>query len=159
MPSDYVGKHELAVSRGNSIQLYIDRYEKTYLIKLFGCDLYDSYEADPNTARFLALLNPLCIQDACSDILESKGLKDMLLGFVYFVYSQDNKVKNTSSGPVITNNENSRETTGVEANPESRWNESIDSYQAMQYLMKNDPSTYPEYSGTELEYSFFGGAF
>ena len=158
-PSDYVGKQELAISTGNSIQLYIDRYEKKYLIRLFGCDLYNSYVLDPNAARFLFLLNELCIQDDCSEILTSNGLKDMLLGFVYYEYTPDNKIKNTVSGAIVDFNENSRETTGVEADIESRYNESIDSYRAMQYLMKNDPITYPEYNGVQLEYSFFGGAF
>ena len=159
-PSDYIGKHELPVSVGNNkIQLYIDRYERVYLIKLFGCELYDSFVADPGTPRFSALLSASCEQEACGEILDNKGLKDMLLGFVYYNWTPDNNQKNTIAGPRVTFNENSKEPKPLADDIESRYNESVETLKALQAKMLADPTTYPEYQGANVAYSFFGGAF
>ena len=94
--SEFNNKFELSVGMysDDKIQAYIDRYEESYLVQLLGVELYNLFIADldvsnvPQASRFVKIFNPFNEQVAFS-LMMSKGIKDMLMGFIYFEYLKD----------------------------------------------------------------------
>ena len=152
---DFVGKFELSVGMysNTNIQAYIDRYEEQYLVDLFGKRMYDQFVADldgvtglPQSPDFIFLYNPF-VDDSYFDHYyhnQSKGIKDMLLGFVYFEYTKDLISQMTPFGNVSQNSENSTVESTTYTMIYNRYNESIFSYRAIQqyiYLNKHKVKT------------------
>lgn len=159
---DFTGK--FAVSQGlyntPNIDDYIQRYELTYLTELLGVDLYNLYYANadgqpgnvPTEARFLKIYNPFNEQSGINlyEMLISKGLKDMLLGFIYFQIMRDQITTATSNGMQKQKNELSE---SAFLPVYQRYNESIKTYQAIQkYVYYNFSSDYPEFRGINKHY-------
>lgn len=155
------GKYKLAQDNYSNVNLaaYIAKYEPIYLRELFGVSLYNLFVADlssnvPQTARFTAVFNAFAEDDDESDtnnIIVSEGIREMLKGFVFFEYNRDLPVKNTMTGNVAENNENSVNLNGWKAGIMEKYNQAIDTYKAIQRKMEEDPDTYPEYNGVEKE--------
>jgi len=62
---DFTGKYQLSTGMYDvtKLQDYIIRYEKRYLIELFGANLYDEFISDlvlnvPKSPNFLKVFNP-----------------------------------------------------------------------------------------------------
>ena len=146
--SDFKGFHKLTVTSYNDylIQSYIDRYEDDYLNKLLGCDLKDLLIADliggvPTNPDYLAWFNPFCEEvvscyNKCT--LESKGLKDMLKGFIYYHYTRDNVNIQHATGVSKVQSEisNKLDNINLERTAEIRYNESVGSYKAIKSKVK-----------------------
>jgi hypothetical protein len=159
--SDFTGK--FAVSTGmyanTNIQSYIDRYEDIYLTELFGISLYDLFIADldvndlPQATKYEKIFEAFK-EEIGFQLIISKGMKDMLVGFIYFEYMKDSITQTTPIGVVKQQSENS--------NPISahtpiylRYNESVKTYRAIQdYIMQN-MSTYPEFRGYVKQYAYW----
>jgi len=148
------GKYELHTGMSDTprIQDYIDRYEKRYLIDLFGKALYDEFEADlilgagtPTEARFLELFEPLAI-DYCGRVYNSEGMAEMLKGFIYYEYVKDMTNQMTSIGNVLPKGENSNRATDI-AMLYTRYNEAVKSYRTMVLHICQNLSNYSGYSG------------
>lgn len=144
--TDFIGKHLIAVSALNatSIDTYITRYEENYLIALLGASLFDLFKATPTATRFAALTAPFH-KDKELCIVKSEGMIDMLKGFIYWEIVKDQAVKNTLSGNMVGQVENN-----VLASNDTlynRYNEAIRTYWAIQWYIRENLSTYPEYNG------------
>lgn len=148
-PSDFVGKFELhkgMYSQPNLVD-YIDRYERKYLIDLFGAELFDEFVADldpitktPKSPSFQFLFNPFQSDVTLHHILISDGIIDMLKGFVYFEYSKDLINQPSSIGNVIPQNENSRVVSTLYSTMYGRYNESIKTFRAIRdFILLNKP--------------------
>ena len=148
-PADFVGKFELSVGMYSTanIQAYIDRYEKQYLVELFGKKMYDQFIADldivtglPQSPEFRFIFEPF-VDDSYFDHYyhnQSKGIKDMLLGFVYFEYTKDLISQMTPFGNVSQNSENSTVESTTYTMIYNRYNEAVFSYRAIQqYIYLN----------------------
>jgi hypothetical protein len=151
--SDFLGKYKIAQNSFTDVDSYINRYEKEYLVALLGAELYDLFEADvipatkvPATQIYIDIYQPFAVDDN-TRILSSKGMKDMVLGFIYFEFVRDDKYKNTVSGNVVGQSENNRESGFSEFNLYSRYNEAIDSYWNIQCYINKNLTDYPEYNG------------
>lgn len=154
----------------DDLQDYIDRFEKSYLIDLLGCELYNLFVSDldgstppvPLTQRFIDIYDPICIDDTsvCNKTLKSDGIIEMLKGFVYFHYVRDFKFKPTVTGVVINTNEVSREAEAFEISNgvAERWNEAVKSYSSIRDYIIIKRSVYPEFNGVKIGYLYFGGA-
>jgi len=144
-PSDFVGKFQL--HRGMydvaKIESYIERYEKKYLIQLFGVELYEEFMGDieglmPKSPNFIKIFNPFVEQLMLNHIAQSEGILDMLKGFVYFEYAKDLYNQMTPFGQVMPTSENSQNVPTLNNLMYSRYNESVKTYRAIQsYLMYN----------------------
>lgn len=142
-----------------NLSAYIAKYEPIYLRELFGVSLYNLFVLDlssnaPQAARFTAVFNAFAEDDDESDtnnIIVSEGIREMLKGFVFFEYNRDLPVKNTMTGNVAENNENSVNLNAWKAGIMEKYNQAIDTYKAIQWKMEEDPDTYPEYNGVEKE--------
>lgn len=159
--SDFVGKFELSITQFNTdlIDSYIERYEKLYLTKLLGVELYNLFISDldvnnvPQTAIYETIYNALSI-DVDNEVLFSYGMKDLILGIVYYEYTKDNVIKQTPIGSVKTKNENS-EVTSNNQWLTNRYNESIESFKAIQYYINDNLNDYPTFNGQVIKYEYF----
>lgn len=158
--SDFVGKYELTLTQYNTalIDSYIAKYEKEYLIKLLGKSLYDLFIADlvsgvPQTTIYEAIFEPLYIDLFCG-FSESNGIKEMLIGFIYYHYTLDTQQQQTSVGVTAPKSENSE---GVNLNSISisRYNDNVQSYKTIQRYIQQNSSDYPTFNGKDLKYEYF----
>lgn len=147
--------------QANDMPDYINRIEAEYLPQLFGVELYDLFIADlalptagePTDPRFEFVYNPFNYQDS-SDFLQSKGIKDMLKGFVYYEYIRDILTAVTPNGTIETIGENSVNVSGIKHDITSRYNESIEIYKTIQtYMFVEKPEDYPEFDGIFLRFN------
>ena len=158
--NDFTGK--FAISTGmyanTNIQSYIDRYEDIYLTELLGVKLYNLFIADlvsnvPVTAKYTKIFNAFK-EELDIRLIISKGMKDMLVGFIYFEYMKDSVTQTTPIGVVKQSTENS---IPISAHTPIylRYNESVKNYRAIQdYIMQN-LSTYPLFRGYTKQYAYW----
>lgn len=177
LPSDFTkGFYKIASDcyTEDDLQEYIDKYEKSYLIDLLGCDLYNLFVADldvptapptptPQTQRFIDIYDAFCIDDpnACDNVWRSEGMIEMLKGVVYFYYVRDYQYLTSSVGSRVNTNEVSRELAATEMLGEvsQRWNAAQSTYWAIRQFIINNSTDYPEFNGRKIEALAFGGAF
>ena len=134
--SDFVGKYELAKSINDGIDTVLSQYEEIYLIDLLGYELAQLFISDltnhiPVTPRFVTIFNQLN-----DEYIRSRGIKQMMLGFIYFEYQRVNQNKSTNVGQVVNNTEVSSRASNV--NWFQKYNESINDFRSIQrYIIKN----------------------
>lgn len=138
------------------LQSYIDRYEKEYLIDLMGVALYKLFIDDlvsglPATQIYIDIYNEI-LQEIDGVSLSNFGMKEMIKGFIYFHYVRDNFIKQTTTGNVVMDSENSSPATLMSANVSLSFNDAFDSFRVIQYYIKDKLTIYPTYNGHELEY-------
>ena len=160
------GKYKIAQDNFSQATLtaYITKFEKRYLQDLMGIVLYDAFVADlssnvPQTQRFEDIYNEFAEDDdglvsglsgmasSGNKIVRSEGIKEMLKGFIFFEYNRDLPVKNTMTGNVQEDNENSKVLTSLKAGITEKYNEAIATYKAIQWKLEDESATYPEYNG------------
>lgn len=154
--TDFTGRYKIAQGSFTDLDSYITQYESDYIKNLLGSDLYDLFAADvdsatklPVTVIYLSLYNAFSDDnDGC--LVISKGMKKMIIGFIYFHYMRDQKIKNTTSGNVVESSEISREAGFTEYNLYSRFNESKVTYDAIQWFITENEDDYPDYNGQEI---------
>lgn len=153
------GKNKIAYntySQGD-LQSYIDTYEKHYLIELLGVKLYDDFIADlsgnvPQSAKFLSIYNPIAEEiDDCN--VTTRGMKKMLEGFLYFHYVRDNMTKQTNTGSKSVKGDNTTNVSATSALIQSRFNDSVDDAQNIQFYIEKNDSDYTKYNGVKIGYS------
>lgn len=157
--TDFTGRYEIAQNTYNTstLQSFIDTYEEKYLIELLGVDLFNLFKADvanyaPQTAPYTTIFNAIR-QDWNSCILESSGIKNMLLGFIYFEFCRSNPVKNTISGFATNNVENGTTPDFSNTQIYNVYNLSIKNYRVIQQHILNNSSTFPLFNGQMKAYS------
>lgn len=149
--ADFTGRFRLSQSIEDTIDDYIAEFEERYLRELLGADLFTAFKADvssyePQTSPFTELYNPINM-DLDTGIIISRGMKTMLLGFIYWEYVRATKYIHTGTGMVVDSNEVSRDADSSEMFLYARYNESIKDYNAIQSYIAENTSTYPTYNG------------
>ena len=143
---DFTGKYQLSTGMYDvtKLQDYIDKYEKRYLIELFGAKLYDEFISDlniqnvPKSPNFLKIYNPFYENITFRQLIISEGILEMLKGFVYFEYSKDLINQMTPYGNVRPISENSEPVSTLYSMIYARYNEAIKTYRAIQtYIVTN----------------------
>jgi hypothetical protein len=140
--SDFTGKFQLHTGMYDQSKLesYIERYEKKYLVQLFGVELYNDFMGDidagmPQSPNFIKIFNPFNEQIDMLNIAMSEGILDMLKGFIYFEYAKDLINQMTPFGNVAQQSENSSVVTPLYSMMYARYNESVKTYRAIQTYM------------------------
>lgn len=161
--SDFAnGKYVIPVNpmQDTDLQTYINDVEKTYLLQMFGKELYDLFIADltgspsvPQSARFIKIFN--AFDDQTNDVLTSSdGMKEMLKGFVYYIYLRDlvNRASTTGLKKVMSENSTNVNPNWYDLN--RRYNEAVQTYNVIQnYMDLIDPNNYTEFKGVILNYN------
>ena len=155
-PSDFSnGEYKVPQNCFDSIQSYLDKYEKHYLIKLLGADLYDLFIADlvagvPTSAIYLDIFNEFRV-DRTGCVRISEGIKEMLIQFCYFHIIRDLGEKKGIGGvgKYVTEVSESRYDgfNIIEA-----LNEGIDNAKAIQWYICDNSTDYPTYNGQYFNY-------
>lgn len=151
--SDFTGKFELTINEFTSANLteYIDRYSTKMIIELMGIELFNLWVVDVDAPPYDVLTNPRIFQSSCGKVYESKGIKDMLLGNIFFYYTRDIIQKQSIHGQTKKLNENSTGISFSESNVQARWNESVETYEAIQAYILDNLDVYPTYNGVKQE--------
>jgi hypothetical protein len=147
-----VGRFSLAINNYSEEenQAYIDYYEKFYLTRLLGADLYTLFINDllngiPQTQRFIDIFNPYSIdKDNCLYI--SDGIKVMLEGLVFTEIARKD-IKRTLAGSTRNVSDNGEIIPAGRTYLTQAFNLSVDTYQEIQSFIEDDEATYPEYNG------------
>ena len=153
--SDFIDKFKLTLTDFNTNELssYIERYETITLIELMGKELFDLYVIGfgLNEPIYVKLHNSFIEQSDCGEVLNSRGLKDLILGTVYFYYSRDILTQRSENGSVAKKGENSSNVTQIQSNVQSRWDEAVDTYCAIQSYIIENHDVYPTFRGLERQ--------
>lgn len=165
--TDFVGKYSITQNSFGvaDLQSFIDKYEKVYLYDLLGISLGDLFYADistpftaPNTLIYTTLFNAKYSDNDNANIINqirSNGVKEMILGFVYFEYIRNQNVTNTSNGNVIASNEVSVSAKWSETGIYEVYNEAIKTYRSIQTYILNNLTVYPLFNGAIKGYICF----
>lgn len=149
------GKYELhrGLFDNVKIQNYIDKYEKRYLLELLGVELYNEFHSDliagggyPTEARFQEIYEPLNF-DYSFEIYLSEGIKEMLIGFIYFEFVKDLINQMTVNGNVLPVGENSEPARTLYTTMYDRYNMSVKSYDTIQKHIWLNRSEYDHFNG------------
>ena len=158
--TDFVGKYK--VSQNNfaetDLQSFIDKFEKVYIRRLLGLTTGDLFYADiasltflpPSNAIYSVLFNPIATVINGCDVI-SNGVKEMLVGFIYWEYTRLAATQNTLNGNVIQENETASQVDFSKTPIYSNYNEAVYTYSAIQYFIMNDDTNYPDYNGKDLQ--------
>ncbi len=152
--TDFTGEYSISQSCFDSLDEYITLYEKFYLVRLLGADLYSLFIADltattpqvPQTAIYLDLFNPFEIDEG-SCLFISEGIRVMLKQFIYFHYVRDLSYKKDITGVVINNPENGVSTPYNGYNLVESYNRGIDNYHTLRWYICDNSTDYPDENG------------
>lgn len=153
--TDFTGKYAIPQNSFSDLDSFIDKYEKSYLQDLLGAalcvlfladlDILDTAPTNPIYTKIFAAF----AEDSNGLVIKSEGMKVMLLGFIYWEWVREQKVKQTIGGAVVNSSEVSREASGVESNTFSRYNAGIETYTAIQWWIIEHSSDYPDFNGQQ----------
>jgi hypothetical protein len=150
LTTDFTGKFAIAKNNFSELEAYISRYERTYITDLLGADLATLFIADlssrvPQTDIYLSIFNAFRMdEETC--IVQSWGMKDMLLGFIWWEYMRDLPLRSTDSGIVSNVTENSV-VVSAEDMMNQKYNEAVKSYKAIQWYIDENSESYPDFNG------------
>jgi hypothetical protein len=161
--SDFVGKYQLHSGTyvTNNIQAYIDKYEPKYLRELFGAVLYSDFMSDldqqtnePKSPNFRYVYFPFAEDVNVYQMLVSEGIKEMLLGFIYFEYSKDLQNQMTPYGNVQNKSELSNTVSTLSSMIWTRYNESVRTFMAIRdWMLLNWDTPTGQIVGVNLLYT------
>ena len=141
------------------LQAYIDRYEKYYLVRLLGADLYDLFIADlsvgtpqaPLSAIYLSIFNAFETDDGnCLNI--SEGIRVMLKQFIYFHFTRDQVTKTTIVGKAKPKMALADNTGFTGYNLIDSYNKGIDNYREIQNFICDNSTDYPTENMQPIQY-------
>ncbi len=156
--SDFIGKYAISQNSFNitDLQAFIDKYEKEYVYDLLGIALGKLFLNDittnfsePETQKYNDLYNSMYEDNTGSynGEIRSDGVKEMLLGFIYWEFVKSNTSNNTITGNVVMQNETSQQTDWNLTEVYNNYNEAVKTHRAIQIYINNNPGAYPEFNG------------
>ena len=148
--TDFKGEYNVSKNCYDQIDFYIEKYEKKYLLKLLGAELYDLFIADltvndpqiPQTQRFIDIFDAFQI-DESNCVIESEGIRKMLTQLIYFHYVRENQVINTAGG-TVSNAVELGLSASFMGNIVQAYNEGVDNSHSIQWFICDNPTVYPE---------------
>lgn len=154
---DFRNRFEIKTTGVGEVKLldYIERYSAKYLRELLGVELYDLFIIgyDLSDPIYVALFAEFSYQNNY-EIVTSSGIKDMLLGFIYFYYQRDMLVQQSTVGVGKAKGENSSRPSVTQANIFGRYNDSVAIYNSIQQYCTDNSIDYPTFKGVRKGYSY-----
>lgn len=149
--SDFVGKYAIPSTSFTDLDSFIDDNEQAYIIDLLGASLYEDFKTKfianpsfPNNAGYLTIYKGFSV-DHCNIILISKGIKIMLMGFIFFDYMRQLGYEATTQGMVVNVPDTGK--SAPEANLFTYLNDATNSYKSTQFYIN---SVHPELFPPEI---------
>lgn len=153
--SDFTGEYQVPQTRYSDLDLYINKYTKLYLEQMLGVELYKEFDADldngiPQTERFEVIFNSLSYdKDNC--VYQSEGIKQMLVEFVYYHFTVESQLYNTSTGTMSTDSELSKPKPYAN-NIISAYNKAVSNSRVIQYYILDNKDDYEKENIQEIGY-------
>jgi hypothetical protein len=163
--SDFKGKYKLAQDPSNQTITtnVIAEMRDTLIRKIYGAVMGDQVityvdaNFTPSNPLLDTVINPfaLDLETYCCDkeesMIESIGLKNVLLGFIYYQRACDMKLQMQSvGGEIRPKTENSTNDMLPEAKMIQRYNDSVKSIRSIQRFIRDNISDYPDYNGQKF---------
>ena len=133
------------------LDAYIVRYEKYYLTRLLGAELYTLFIADltgnpsvPTAPRFTAIFDAFDDDNDGGTLISSEGMKEMLKQFVYFHFTRDQVYKASPLGRVKPESSISSPPSSKGYNLVESFNKGLCNYNAIQWYIDENSTDYPE---------------
>ena len=158
--TDFVGKYSISQNSFGvaDLQAFIDKYEKKYITDLLGVTLGDLFYADivtpftaPSTQIYATLFNLISLDEP--NEVRSNGIKEMLVGFMYWEYIKSQPIFNTPTGNVIAQNEVSAPAHLGATNLYENYNESNTTYRSIQIYVNDNIDLYLDFLGKMKTYT------
>lgn len=157
------GKYELhhGMYEQAKIQAYIDKYERQYLVKLLGVELFNQFIADldvnkvPQSAIYQKIYEPFEYDNIDCYIYISEGMIEMIKGFIYYQYLKDLTNQVAVSGNVRQKGENSENVSTLNTMIYTRYNESVRTYKSIQKYICDYNSDYLKYNGMGIGLAYW----
>ena len=154
------GKYELhkGMYESDKIQAYIDKYERIYLVKLLGAELFKDFIADlvagvPQDARYLSIYDSFEYDDVNCMVYISEGMLEMIKGLIYFQYLKDLTNTVAVSGNVRQMGENSENVSTLNSMIYTRYNEAVKTYKTIQKFICDNSKDYLKFNGVKVSYA------
>jgi len=157
--ADYKARYQIAKDAYSkkTLQTYIDTLEAKLIYELLGAELGGLFLADldadglPQTQRFIDIYNSFAIDDDCQ-LRCSGGIKEYLLGLIYFDYCRNDNTYNSQIGNKGAVSENSEIAGNLWNDLSQRYNISIETGKEIQWYCECYKSEdYTEFKGIKLE--------
>lgn len=153
--SDFTGDYALVKSNSDDINVFIEKYESEILMQLMGSDLLTLFKADltnqiPQTQIYKDIYDPF-VKEVNGSSVESTGMKDMCLAYVYFYYLRKLKVKASMNGAIVNETENSQQSNLTFLLV--KYNAAIKTFKNIRYYTKSYPEVYPTFAGIYKDYT------
>ena len=157
--TDFVGEYNVSKTNYDHLDTYIEKYEKHYLLKLLGGELYGLFITDltitdpqiPQTTRFINLFNAF-YEDYEEQLIISEGIRKMLVQFIYFHYVRELQTENSASG-TVTNSVELGVNAKYKGNIVNVYNQGVKNAQAIQWYICKNEADYPEENIQEIDYT------
>jgi hypothetical protein len=147
------GFNKIAFNEQTIVDLtsFINDKENFILTELFGEELFGLFKAGviAETPKYLKLKNPFIDQLQSCRVIQSKGVADMLAGFIYFDYSRFQATAPTVFGRVTPKGENSNVASFNMGLITEKYSNALDTYEAIQLYILDNLSDYPTFNGIE----------
>lgn len=160
--ANFIGFYRVAKDPVDTVIInqFCDDNENSYILKLLGAELGQLVITDlsggnvPTDPLYQAIWLPFSF-DWCGVVYESKGVLDMLTGFLYFQIQTDAKLSlSQATGVTRLKTEVAQSNNLVEAQISERWNRAVYTSRAIQaYICKNS-GDYPLFNGQEFKLSY-----
>lgn len=161
--TDFEGRYLTAKDSYNILVLndYIARFEPLAIARLLGAELATAFSDDipsdggtPTDPLFITLYDPLQFNANCGGLYYSAGMKDYVLGIVFFHYMVEQRLQpSITTGSVQNVNENATFTLNRQEIYE-RYNTSVTYGKAIQRWCCDHRDDYPDYRGIKLLYNY-----
>ena len=154
--ADFIGKYEIAQaydSTSDALEDYIAESERVLLMRLFGQELLDMIEANPTDPKYLLILNPFTTQLENGTIINSIGVKNMLLSIICAEYRREQIFTQTSGGNTMLKSEGADRPDGFNDGNLVLYNDGVKTFKNIQKYIESKRDDYPEYKGQKLFYA------
>ena len=147
------GFNKIAFNEQSIVDLasFINDKEEFILTELFGKELFDLFVdgVANDEPEFLKLRDPFVDQLQSCRVIQSKGVAEMLAGFIYFDYSRFQATAPTVFGRVTPKGENSNVASFNMGLITEKYSNALDTYEAIQLYILDNLSDYQTFNGIE----------
>lgn len=149
-PNDFIGKYNISKNQLNltPLQTCIDSVEFKIMNQLFGVELLALYTQgiEDDEEIYTVLFDQLVFEYNDNQYI-SNGITEMLKGFTYYAFFVETTTQASTNGNVIESSENSRMANDVETNIYLRYNEAVNTFNAIQTYLFVNSDVYPTFKG------------
>ena len=140
----------------NEIDGAIDTYELQLIYEMLGVELAELFLDDlsggvPISARFIEIFESW-FKTINEEVVQSLGMKQMLVWWVFFFYVREQWQDNSIQGNVENQGSINTDSRMSYATLQKNYNQAIKTYKAIQAYIEENLTTYPEYKGMSKEY-------